>query len=177
MSRASMGNTENETRESISDGVPAAESPGRSNVSRGTKRAFTGFGVLMLGVLVMSVFFFLNFKTVQVSGSSMLPTYKNGNRVLVSKAYWLIGPIRKKDVVVLRDDGPTGYIIKRVAYMAGEAVDWKQMPESHRFSQGKFLVPPGTIYVLGDNLPESEDSRKFGPVGLDQVLGKVVVRP
>jgi signal peptidase I len=146
-------------------------------LSRGRKRAFTGFGVLMLGVLALSVFFFLNFKTVQVSGSSMLTTFKNGDRVLVSKAYWLIGPIRKKDVVVIRDDGPTGFIIKRIAYMAGETVNWRDMPEFHRITGGKYVVPAGMVYVLGDNRPESEDSRKFGPVGLDQILGKVVVRP
>jgi signal peptidase I len=146
-------------------------------MKRGQKRAFTGFGVVMLVVLAFSVIFFLNFKTVQVSGESMLPTLKDGRRVLVSRAYWLVGPLRDKDIVVLKDSGPTGYIIKRIAYLPGEEVDWKLMPESHPLSEGKFKVPDGTVYVLGDNLPASEDSRKFGPVPVTEVLGKVLIWP
>lgn len=146
-------------------------------MSRGTKRAFTGFGVVMLVVLVFVVIFFLNVKTVQVSGSSMFPTFKNGDRVFASKAFWMIGPIQKKDVVVIRDDGPTGYIIKRVAYMAGEAVDWKNKPESVPLDGSKFIVPANHVFVLGDNRNESEDSRKFGPVPMGDILWKVVVWP
>lgn len=146
-------------------------------MSRGTKRAFTGFGVVMLGVLVFVVIFFLNVKTIQVSGSSMFPTFKNGDRVFASKAYWMIGPIEKKDVVVIRDDGPTGYIIKRVAYMAGEAVNWKDQPEGTPINGEKFVVPPSHVFVLGDNRNESEDSRKFGPVPMTDILWKVVVWP
>lgn len=131
----------------------------------------------MLVVLGLSLIFYFNFKTVQVSGVSMLPTFKNGRRLLVSKAYWLVGNIRHKDIVVVRDENPTGYIIKRVAYMAGEEVDWKDSPEGHRLTNGKYKVPEGTVFVLGDNRPQSEDSRKFGPVPLKSILGKVLVLP
>lgn len=131
----------------------------------------------MLVVLGLSLVFYFNFKTVQVSGVSMLPTLRNGRRVLVSKAYWLVGPLEYKDIVVLRDSGPTGYIIKRVAYMAGDKVDWKDTPDGHRLSSGPFVVPEGQVFVLGDNRPESEDSRRFGPVPVTDVLGKVLVWP
>lgn len=131
----------------------------------------------MLLVLAFSVFFYLNFKTVQVSGVSMVPTFKDGQRVLVSKAYWLIGPIRNKDIVVISDDGPTGFMIKRVYKMAGETVDWKNIPDGHKIADGPFVVPEGTVFVLGDNRDQSEDSRRFGPVELEKILGKVVVRP
>lgn len=171
-----MGHTAYENRESISDKA-RAETSGGSSMSRGTKRAFTGFGVVMLVVLAFVVVFFLNVKTIQVSGSSMLNTFKNGDRVFASKAYWMIGPIKKKDIVVIRDDGPTGYIIKRVAYMAGEAVDWKDKPESAPLDGTKFVVPAGHVFVLGDNRNESEDSRKFGPVAMSDILWKVVVWP
>jgi len=147
-------------------------------MSRGKKRAFTGFGVAMLAVLFCTVFFYFNFKTVQVSGISMEPTYRSGQRVLVSKAYWLIGPIQRKDIVVLKDTGPTGFMIKRVYRMAGEAItDASYLPEKHRLSDGPYLVPEGTLFVVGDNMPNSEDSRKFGEVPLEDVLGKVVVLP
>jgi signal peptidase I len=140
------------------------------------KRAITGFGVTLLFLLAFAIYFQFTFQTVVVSGESMLPTLKSGQRVLTSKAYWLVGPIKQKDVVVLRDDGPTGYIIKRVYKMAGEIVDWSLVPETFDFRQGEFRVPEGNIYVIGDNREVSEDSRKFGPVPLDKVIGKVVIR-
>ncbi len=142
---------------------------------KGKKRVITGFTSLLILLLCFVIFFYANFKTVQVTGVSMLPTLKNGQRVLVSKAYWLIGPLRNKDVVVLRDSGPTGYMIKRIYRMGGEKVDWKLVPEGHKLSDGEFVVPEGMIYVLGDNKPESEDSRRYGPVPPGEVLGKVWV--
>jgi signal peptidase I len=144
---------------------------------KGKKRAITGFGVILSVVLVFAIFFYFNFKTVQVSGISMMPTLKNGQRVLVSKAYWLIGPIKRKDIVVLRDTTPNGFIIKRVHYMAGDTVDWKYVPDNYRLADGPLKIDEGEIYVIGDNKPQSEDSRKFGPVPLTDVLGKVVVWP
>ena len=144
---------------------------------KGKKRAITGFGVLLSVVLVFAIFFYLNFKTVQVAGISMLPTLKDRQRVLVSKAYWLVGAIAKKDIVVIRDDTPTGFMIKRIQYMPGEKVDWKWVPDNYRLSDGPYIVPEGEVYVMGDNRPHSEDSRRIGPVAIADILGKVVVWP
>lgn len=141
------------------------------------ERAITGFGVLLLFVLAFSVFFFLNFKTVIVSGPSMMDALQNGDRLLSSRAYWLIGAIRVKDIVVIRNEDGKGYIIKRVYKMGGEKVPMDLMPEGHRFTDGEYVVPDGSIYVLGDNRPVSEDSRKFGAVPVNRVLGKIVVLP
>ena len=140
------------------------------------KRAITGFGVTLLFLLAFAIYFQFTFKTVVVSGDSMLPTLKNGRRVLTSKAYWLVGPIKHKDIVVIRDDGPTGFIIKRVYKMAGEVVEWSLVPDTVDFREGEFKVPEGHVYILGDNRAVSEDSRRFGPVPLDSIIGKVVIR-
>lgn len=128
-------------------------------------------------VLAFALFFNLNFRTVVVEGDSMLDTLKPGQRVLVSKAYWLIGGIRKKDIVVVRDQSTGGYFIKRVYRLAGEIVDYPNVPSSHRLASGDYVVPEGHVYVLGDNREVSEDSRKFGAVPLARIIGKVVVRP
>lgn len=163
--------TEAEQDRSISEPAPSA------GPSKGRKRAITGFGLAMLIVLGFAVFLALNFKTVQVSGRSMFPTFKDGERVLVSKAYWLVGPLKDSDVVVLKDDGPTGFIIKRVFKMGGEKVDYSYLPDNYPITNGPYVVPTGMIYVLGDNLPESQDSRVFGPRRIEDVLGKVIKRP
>ncbi|MBC8064739.1 MAG: signal peptidase I [Chlorobia bacterium] len=140
------------------------------------KRAITGFGVILLFLLAFALYFHFTFTTVVVSGDSMLPTLKNGQRVLTSKAYWLVGPIGVKDVVVIKDDGPTGYIIKRVYRMPGEVVEWYNVPDSVDVREGEYKVPPNHVYVLGDNREVSEDSRRFGPVLLSNIIGKVVIR-
>jgi signal peptidase I len=140
------------------------------------KRAITGFGVAMLFFLAFALYFHFTFTTVVVSGESMLPTLKNGQRVLTSKAYWLVGPIRKKDIVVIKDDGPSGYMIKRIYRMAGEVVEWHEVPDAHRLTEGNYKVPDETVYVLGDNREVSEDSRRFGPIPITNIIGKVVVR-
>lgn len=144
---------------------------------RKQRRAFTSFGVSLLLILAFVIFFQQNFKAVVVSGPSMLPTLKNGERLWASKAYWLIGAIRKNDIVVVKDDGPTGYIIKRVVYLPGDEVEWRLAPKTVRLADGPFIVPPERVYILGDNRSVSEDSRAFGPIEMSRIVGKVVVRP
>lgn len=143
------------------------------------KVAFTGFGVTLLFILAMAVVFYLNFKTVIVSGPSMEKTFKSGDRLLSSRAYWLIGPIQKKDVIVIHNEDGKGYIIKRVCYMPGEKVDMWNSPRSDIWSiaNGQYVVPEGMYYVLGDNRPVSEDSRAFGPIKKERVLGKIILLP
>ncbi|HVT12547.1 MAG TPA: signal peptidase I [Fimbriimonadaceae bacterium] len=138
------------------------------------RRAFTGFGAVLLFVLAFVLFFHFSFTTVVVSGQSMLPTLQNGKKVLVSKAYWLVGSIQDGNIVVLKGTTPGEYIIKRVYKMGGEAVDTFNAPGSFSLLDGQYKVPDGMIYVLGDNRSISEDSRRFGPVDLKNVIGKVV---
>jgi signal peptidase I len=144
-------------------------------MERSKKRALTGFGVALLFILGFAVFGLFNIKTVIVSGPSMMPTLHTGQRVLATKAYWLVGGLQKKDIVVVTDSGPTGYMIKRINAMPGEAVAWTLAPRTWDVTRGEYVVPEGHVWVIGDNHSVSEDSRDFGPVPLDKILGKVVV--
>jgi signal peptidase I len=139
------------------------------------RRAFTGFGAVLLFALGFAIFFRTYFQTIQVSGESMEPTLRNGQRVLVSHAYGLIGEIRKNDIVVLKGKEPGSFLIKRVHALGGQAVDWLNVPRTWRIDQGKYVVPEGDIYVIGDNYQVSEDSRQFGPFPIADVIGKVVI--
>lgn len=150
-------------------------SEGTTGQVKKRRAPITHFGVALFVVLGITLFMYFNFKTVVVSGNSMEPTYQNRERVLVSKAYWLIGPIRRKDVIVVRS--PSGEeVIKRVYGLPGDNIELFNVPEGWSLVMGDYRVPEGTYYVIGDNREVSEDSRKYGPVEADQVLGKVVTQ-
>lgn len=153
----------------VEDGGQASPSPRRKRV------IWTSFGGFLLFLLAFSIFFYKNFKTIEVQGNSMEPTLMEGERLLVSSAYWLVGEIKDNDIVVIRNIEEGDTIIKRVYKSAGETVDLANVPDSWDITQGKYVVPPGTIYVLGDNREVSQDSRHHGPFDLKDVLGKVVI--
>lgn len=142
--------------------------------SRRRKAVFTGFGVFLLFVLVFVVFFSFNFKTVEVKGASMEPTFHNGQRLLVSSAYWLVGSLKRNDIVVVQNQN-NEFIIKRVYAVGGDTVDWYNAPENWSLVNGEYVVPQNQFYLLGDNRPLSEDSREFGPVPANEIIGKVIV--
>lgn len=145
---------------------------------KGRKRkvVFTGFTVFLLFVLAFVLFFRQDFHTAEVKGESMEPTFKNGDHVLVSKAYWLVGELRVGDIVVIRpDDQPGEYFIKRIYAAAGDKVDFFNVPDTWSLANGDFVVPDDQFYVLGDNRPVSEDSRVWGPVERGNIVGKVII--
>ncbi|MEO7453366.1 MAG: S26 family signal peptidase, partial [Fimbriimonadales bacterium] len=82
-----------------------------------------------------------------------------------------VGSPKIGDIVVI--DTEDGFIVKRVAYLEGEEVPADERPFDWPL-EPNMVVPKDTIYVLGDNRPESEDSRVFGPVKLDRIIGKAV---
>ncbi|RYG65239.1 signal peptidase I [bacterium] len=142
--------------------------------SKGRRRV-RGFTVFLFIVLILAVFGLLNFRTVEVKGISMLPTLTENRKVLVSHAFWLVGPVKREDIVVLREADGTGYFIKRVKGLPGDEIEWTFKPRDVSIASGPYHVPPGMIYVLGDNLAHSTDSRVIGPVPMDRILGKVLV--
>lgn len=114
---------------------------------------------------------------VSVSGDSMRPAYRSGDRVLVRRVP--AGRLRREDVVLadvaglvpgrVRADPGAGYVVKRVAAVPGDPV-----PAEVPRRAGETEVPRGTFVLLGDNAGHSVDSRHFGYVPAAGLLGKVV---
>lgn len=142
---------------------------------KNTRVIRTGFGLFLFGVLGFALFFYANFKTVEVRGPSMEPTFESGRHLLMSNAYWLVGQIRKNDIVVVKAPEAGETLIKRVKGLPGDVVDFMAVPHNWKLVNGEYKVPDGTLYVLGDNRPVSQDSRDFGPFEKSDVLGKIVV--
>ena len=153
------------------------------------KQTYLAFGLLLLIALLLR----LNVRQGRVSGPSMSPTYENGDTVLVWKS---VPPsLLKPGVVIIFKDTNGDELIKRIAFIGPQyarlppAADWttingsRKIPLPALFSDyyahvasGKLPVPSPDrdIYVLGDNLIESDDSRHIGPISAKQILGKVI---
>jgi signal peptidase I len=126
-----------------------------------------------------------------VYGESMQPTFFDQQRLIMEKVtYRLRGPARG-DVVVIKDPnhGPVP-LIKRVIGLPGERVtvanghvyiDGELLEESYvgERTEGvtlSWIVPPFHVFVMGDNRNNSRDSRIFGPVPLETILGHAIFR-
>lgn len=126
-----------------------------------------------------------------VLGQSMEPSLYQDQRLIMEKVgYHWHGP-RRGDIVVLPDPsgGPIP-LIKRVVGLPGERVtvaagqvyiDGKLLDETYLTqatdgSQRTWSVPPLHVFVLGDNRSNSKDSRVFGPVPIDKIIGHAVFR-
>jgi len=126
----------------------------------------------------------------EIKGSSMEPTLYTAERVITLKFLYWFHPPRRGDVIVLANPFPEGKddFIKRVIGVPGDTVEMRKgqvyvnekpinEPYANRGddSFGPRQVPPGQVFVLGDNRPKSVDSRWFGYVSIKNVDGRAVL--
>lgn len=122
-----------------------------------------------------------------VTGSSMAPTFEEGSRVYATP---ISGLVNRGDVVVM-DDKTGDYAIKRVVGLPGETVylwrgyvfiDRKILLEPYvpkrvytlpKQRQAVFVLGPDQFFVLGDNRPNSADSRLYGAVERKQLKKRI----
>ncbi len=147
----------------------------------------------LLFALILCIFLFIfAFKIIDVNGSSMVPTLRNGDKLLVSNLFYTP---EAGDVVVFKTDSydPDKALVKRVIATEGQevSIDFDNgiiyidgIPiEEYYINEttttkldfiGPKTVPEGCLFVLGDNRNASTDSRKkeIGMVDTRMLLGK-----
>ena len=119
---------------------------------------------------------------IRVNGTSMYPTLKQ-NEIMILNKIGLKSGIDRFDIVVVKTDN--NRIIKRVIGLPGESVMYadgklyingKYVEDSYSLSETKdfdnMVLKEDEYFVLGDNRAASKDSRMIGPVKKEQILGK-----
>ena len=131
-----------------------------------------------------------------VSGDSMVPTFNNGNYLIVDKLSYEMGNPQRDDIIIFKYPiDPSKYFIKRIIGLPNETVDIQgntititnaAHPEGFTLTQ-PFIINPADndthitltkdqYFVMGDNRRFSSDSRAWGPVNRNLIVGKVFLR-
>lgn len=145
------------------------------------------FGCILMGIVAFSVFY----QPVVVQGKSMQPTFRDGQLVWMDRQHYRFHSVREDDIVIFRRDHE--FYIKRVYATAGKTVKVLRsddgvaclveslgapqrvqsiLRQSPRLgSVDAVRVPPRCVFVVGDNVNNSMDSRDFGPIAAKDIVG------
>lgn len=139
-------------------------------------------------MLVLFINIFVAEAALVEEGPSMQPNLYRGDRVMTEKVSYRFAAPQRGDVVIVRRPAPEKSLIKRVVALPGEVVEVRQ---GHVWIDGETIeepwvayfggpdygparVPADYVFVLGDNRPNSRDSREIGAVPLSAVRGHAV---
>ncbi len=176
--------------------VETAPSVAEERTTAFAKGLLEVFQMLAMAVVISIALNVFVVQVTEVRQRSMEPTLLSSDRVLVSKVDYRLHPPQHDDIIVFRPVVETNIpFVKRVIALAGETVDIKDgrvlvngRPLDEPYVNGRtternpqqihfpLTVPPNSVFVLGDNRPVSGDSREWGAVPDENIIGKVVVR-
>lgn len=147
----------------------------------------------ILEMLVLAVVLFIGINAisarVRVDGISMVPTLQNGEFVLVNRLAYKTGEVERSDIIVFRyPKDPEQDLIKRVIGLPGDEIvieggqvivngvilDEPYIAAEPAYS-GRWQVPAGELFVLGDNRNDSSDSHSWGLLPMSNVIGKAIL--
>lgn len=141
--------------------------------------------------LALFIIFFIA-QSFLVQGDSMEPSLHDGERLLVDKVTYRFRPPERGEIIVFAyPKDPRRKFIKRVIGVPGDVVEIRNRtlvingtPIEETYIRGPMYqpygpvtVPEGTVWVLGDNRNNSEDSRfpDVGAVPLNHVVGRALL--
>ena len=158
------------------------------------KKLIQCLGVAALAYLSYFTISHFCLQSVEVVGTSMSPTLSPSSVCLLNRFVYLVREPQPSDIVVLRDPADDCFAVKRVIAKEGDLV---YIHAGQVFVNGRLLeeaylpartqtfpglgrdelvirLAPGEYYVLGDNRKNSADSRIYGPVQRQNILGALI---
>lgn len=131
-----------------------------------------------------------------VSGASMVPTFENGEYLIVDELSYRIEDPKRYDVVIFRyPRNPSEFFIKRIIGLPGETVrvsedgvsitqkNGSEIKLDERYVRNKgngellaVTLGNGEYFVMGDNRPASSDSRVWGTLPRENITGRALLR-
>lgn len=140
-------------------------------------------------ILAVVIRFFL-FQPFYIPSGSMEPTLKPGDRIIVNKLIYRYSQPKRGDIIVFKyPRDPQRDFIKRVVGLPGETIEIKDsivyinnneipqpfLPPGLQFgSFGPVEIPEGSYFMMGDNRNNSEDSRVWGTLPSENIVGKAM---
>ena len=175
----------NPQEEQVQKPAPPRRPGTRSGIWRVAREVLETIVPAILIALLINVFLG---QATRVDGQSMEPGLHTNERLVVEKlSYRLHGP-QRFDVVVIRVPSQGDeLLIKRVIGLPGETVEVRDgavyingaaleepfvEQTTYPGRNAKVTVPPLYVLVMGDNRTHSNDSRSFGPVPIDNIVGR-----
>ena len=152
--------------------------------------------VIIALLIVVPIRYFL-FQPFFVKGQSMEPTFEEGDYLIVDEITYKFREPKRGEVVVFKyPANPSQRYIKRIVGLPGETVEIKEgkiiifnlkgkqiLDESAYLSSGistpgeiKITLGENEFFVLGDNRLASSDSRYWGPLPRENIIGRVFLR-
>jgi signal peptidase I len=177
--------------------APAPTTPARASSARDDAHRHRGRNGLLIAALLVVLLGWLVVRPLvaepfRIPSASMAPTIQAGDHVLVDKLAHRDALPARGDLVAFRAPGSSEVMIKRVIGVPGDrvgiedgvlVVNGSTPRESFADPEaldavyfGPVAVRPGTVFVLGDNRADSVDSREFGAVPADRLIGDVAAR-
>jgi len=177
------------TTEAPPDPAPAPDKP---STSRNLIEWVVILGGALLVAFVVKTFLFQAFF---IPSPSMVPTLEVHDRVLVNKLSYKAHDVHRGDVVVFErppnDAGAIRDLIKRVVAVGGDTIETRgdtlyvndravKEPYVKTSSIGSAItrrtIPDKQVFVMGDNRTNSSDSRVFGPIDENTIVGRAFVK-
>lgn len=152
--------------------------------------------IIIAAVIVVPIRYFL-FQPFFVRGQSMNPSFENGDYLIIDEISYRFRTPQRGEVIVFKSpQNPSQRFIKRVIGLPGETVEIKDseiiiykdgssqvLDESeYLFSDlltsgnTKVILAENEYFVLGDNRSYSFDSRRFGALPEENIIGRVIFR-
>jgi signal peptidase I len=152
----------------------------------------------LVETIVLSLVIFLLIRQVvqnyRIESHSMEPNFVEGEFILVNKLAYRLGSPERGDVLVFHNpNNPDEDYIKRIIGLPGDSVEIREgevfineklLAEDYPHHEipalyppyGPVVIEPDHLFVMGDNRPQSSDSREFGQLSEEFIVGKAWVR-